>query len=85
MHRIIARSSGAGEICIGGGAEIYRALLGATDRIELTEIDLAPDGDAFLPPFDPGDWRETARQPQARGERDEADYAFVTLERRGAL
>ncbi|MFY9658701.1 MAG: dihydrofolate reductase [Methylocystis sp.] len=81
----VAQGSGAGEICIGGGAEIYRALLGATDRIELTEIDLAPDGDAFLPLFDPRDWRETARQPAERGERDEADYAFVTLERRGAL
>ena len=80
----IARSSGVGEICIGGGAEIYRALLAATDRIELTEIDLAPLGDAFLPPFDPRDWRETARQPGERGERDEADYAFVTLERRDA-
>jgi dihydrofolate reductase len=80
----IARGCGAGEICIGGGAEIYRALLGATDRIELTEINLSPEGDAFLPPFHPGDWRETARQPQARGERDEADYAFVTLKRRGA-
>ncbi len=80
----IARGSGAGEICIGGGAEIYRALLAATDRIELTEIDLAPDGDAFLQAFDSGDWRETARQPQARGETDDADYAFVTLERRGA-
>jgi dihydrofolate reductase len=78
----VARVSGVGEVCIGGGAEIYGALLAATDRIELTEIDLAPDGDAFLPPFDPSDWRETARQPQARGERDEADYAFVTLERR---
>jgi len=46
--------------------------------------DLAPVGDAFLPPFDPRDWRETARQPGERGERDEADYAFVTLERRDA-
>ncbi len=82
VAREIARASGAGEICIGGGAEIYSALLEATDRIELTEIDLAPVGDAFLPPFDPAEWRETARAKPERGPKDEADYAFVTLERR---
>jgi dihydrofolate reductase len=82
IAREIARNSGVEEICIGGGAEIYRALLKATDRIELTEIDLAPEGDAFLPPFDPREWRETARDARKRGGRDEADYAFVRLERR---
>ncbi len=80
--REIARRSGATEICIGGGAEIYRALIEATDRIELTEVDLAPEGDAYLPPFDPAIWRETARVAAERGPKDEADYAFVTLERR---
>jgi len=82
VAREIARNSGAREICIGGGAEIYNALLGATDRVELTEIDLNPEGDAFLPPFDPAQWRETARVSAPRGPKDEADYAFVTLERR---
>ncbi|ARN81412.1 dihydrofolate reductase [Methylocystis bryophila] len=82
IAREIARASGAKEICIGGGGEIYRALLEATDRVELTEIDLAPEGDAYLPPFDLARWRETARVAPERGPRDEADYAFVTLERR---
>ena len=82
IAREIARKSGAKEICIGGGAEIYGALLEATDRIELTEIDLDPVGDALLPPFDPARWRETARVSAQRGPKDEADYAFVTLERR---
>jgi dihydrofolate reductase len=82
IAREIARNSSANEICIGGGAEIYRALLEATDRIELTEIDLDPEGDAFLPPFDPAQWRETARVSSQRGPKDEADYAFVTLQRR---
>ncbi|HTO78911.1 MAG TPA: dihydrofolate reductase [Methylocystis sp.] len=82
VAREIARNSDAKEICVGGGAEIYRALLEATDRIELTEIDLNPEGDAFLPPFDPVEWRETGRVLTQRGPKDEADYAFVTLERR---
>jgi len=82
LAREIAAGSGVNEICIGGGAEIYRALIEATSRIELTEIDLAPEGDAFLPSFDPREWRETTRDSRTRGPKDEADYAFVTLERR---
>jgi dihydrofolate reductase len=82
IAREIAQDSGAAEICVGGGAEIYLALIGATDRIELTEIELEPEGDAFLPPFDPAVWRETARVKPERGPKDEADYVFVTLERR---
>ena len=34
------------EIIIFGGGEIYSAFLPRTDRIDLTEIDLAPEGDA---------------------------------------
>jgi dihydrofolate reductase len=78
----IASRSGAPEICVGGGAEIFRALLDATQRIELTEIDLAPQGDAFMPPLDSAQWREASRHTPPRGEKDEADFAYVTLVRR---
>ncbi len=77
-----AREMGAEEIMVGGGGEIYRALLPQTDRVELTEIALAPEGDAFFPPLDSSDWREIAREAPPRGPRDEADFAYVTLERR---
>jgi len=80
----VAASMSAPQICIGGGGEIYRALLDATQRVELTEIDLAPEGDAFFPRLDPQEWRETFREIQPRGAKDEADFAYVTLERRRA-
>ena len=51
-----------------------------TQRIELTEIALEPEGDAFFPRLDMSQWRETKRETPPRGERDEADFAFVTLE-----
>ncbi len=81
VARRLARASAVDEIVVGGGAEIFRALMDETQRIELTEIALEPKGDAFFPRLDMAQWRETRRETPPRGERDEADFAFVTLAR----
>lgn len=82
VARRLARALAVDEIVVGGGAEIFRALMDETQRIELTEIALEPKGDAFFPRLDMAQWRETKRETPPRGERDEADFAFVTLARR---
>ncbi len=74
----------ADEIIIAGGAEIFRAFLDRTDVIHFTEIALHSAGDVFFPALDPEYWREVAREAPPRGAKDEADFAFVTLERRKA-
>jgi dihydrofolate reductase len=79
--RRLAALVGAKEIVVAGGTEIFRAFLDRTDVIHLTEIALEPEGDAHFPALDPKAWREVARETPPRGERDEADFAFVTLER----
>ncbi len=81
VARRLARALAVDEIVVGGGAEIFRALMDETQRIELTEIALEPKGDAFFPRLDMAQWRETRRETPPRGERDEADFAFVTLAR----
>jgi len=82
VARLLAKALAVDEIMVGGGAEIFRALMDQTRRIELTEIALEPEGDAFFPSLDMAQWRETKRETPPRGERDEADFAFVTLARR---
>jgi dihydrofolate reductase len=69
------------EIMIIGGAEIYALALPVATRVELTEVDAAPDGDTTLPAFDPARWQEVAREahPPADGQ---PGFAYVTLERR---
>jgi dihydrofolate reductase len=81
VARRLAKALAVDEIMVGGGAEIFRALMDETQRIELTEIALEPHGDAFFPSLDMALWRETKRETPPRGERDEADFAFVTLAR----
>lgn len=78
-----AKNMGASEITVVGGGEIYRQLLPRAARIEWTEVDLAPEGDALFAPLDPKDWREVAREAHVRNleAKDEADYAFVTYQR----
>lgn len=72
-----ARADG---IMVIGGAQIYAEALPSATRIELTEIDAAPDGDTVLPPFDPTRWREVARESHPATD-VQPGYAFVTLVR----
>ena len=77
-----ARAAQADEIVIAGGGEIYAQTIGRASRLYVTEVDLAPAGDARFPPIDRAQWREVSRRKGERGPRDEADFAFVEYERR---
>jgi dihydrofolate reductase len=53
-----------GEVFVVGGTQVYaQALPLATHQI-LTEVDLAPEGDAHYPEFDAAEWVETRREPR---------------------
>ncbi len=49
------------EVFVVGGAEVYAAALPYADRLVLTEVDQAPEGDTLFPDYDRSAWRETAR------------------------
>ena len=74
-------AAGGERLSVVGGAEIYAVMLPYADRIELTEIDDEPVGDTFVPPFDPAEWVETAREEHA-AEDGRPGFSFVTLRRR---
>ena len=62
-------------VFVAGGGEIYRAAWSQLDRLEVTEVDQAPDGDVTFPAIDPVQWEER--------ERIHCDgFAFVTYTRR---
>lgn len=75
----LSKADGAAEVMVIGGGEIYRAALAHADRIELTEVHGAFDGDAHFA-FDRASWRETARD--SRTTPDGLAYSYVTLTRR---
>jgi dihydrofolate reductase len=82
LAQAAARAGGADEIVVAGGGEIYAQTVGRASRLHLTEVDVAPEGDAHFPPIDLAQWREVSRRKGERGPRDEADFAFVEYERR---
>jgi dihydrofolate reductase len=70
----------AAYVSVIGGAEIFALFEPRAHAVELTEIHAEPEGDTWLPPFDPEQWRETLRVPHAaQGARPA--YSFVRLER----
>lgn len=75
--RLSEESALGGEAMVIGGAQIFEALLPRADRIELTELDIDVEGDTFMPPFDPAQWREAARERHD----GPPPMSFVTLER----
>ena len=77
LDEALARA--ADEICIIGGAEVYREALPRATRIHLTQIHGDIEGDTRMPAFDPAVWRETAREDHPST--DGPAYSFVTLER----
>ena len=68
------------EIIIFGGGYIYEAFLDRTDEIDLTEIDLAPEGDAKFPALDKAEWVEVSRD-DISADGDVPAHAFVRLKR----
>ncbi len=71
--------AGGPAVAVIGGAEVYRLFLPLVDRVELTEVHAAPEGDTHMPDLGTG-WRETFREDHtADGARP--GYSFVTLVR----
>ena len=71
----------ATEIVVIGGADVYAQWMPRADRLEITEVHAAIDGDVrYQPDLSPFD--ETARAYNRAGDGDSADYSYVTLERR---
>ncbi|MEW9854602.1 dihydrofolate reductase [Novosphingobium sp. M1R2S20] len=71
--------AGSGEVAVIGGAEVFSLFSGQANRIELTEIHAAYDGDTLMPPLT-AEWTEVRREEHAAQEGRPA-YAFVTLVR----
>jgi dihydrofolate reductase len=76
-----AHEMGAGEIILGGGADLYAQAMPLADRLDITEVNLTPEGDALFPEIDPAIWREISREAGVRGEKDEADFEVVRYRR----
>lgn len=82
LEAALDAARGAEEVFVIGGAEIYRLALARADRVYLTRIDAAFEGDATFPALDTVKWRETARENHPATGGRSFGFAFVRYERR---
>ncbi|WP_274650692.1 dihydrofolate reductase [Paenibacillus humicola] len=78
----IERFAAGEELVVIGGAEVYKLFLPAADKLLLTEIDAEPEGDAFFPVFDPGEWLLTGTEAHPKDEKNAYDFCIRTYERK---
>lgn len=81
LARETARLTGAGEVAVIGGAELYRLLMPEARRVYLTEVHGAFEGDAVFDLDMALGWREVARERHPAETPGGPDFSFVTLER----
>lgn len=78
----IATDTGAGELMVIGGGGVYALAMPAADRILLTRVNAAPEGDTHFPEIDAADWQEVHREERAADERNPYDMSFMEYVRR---
>lgn len=77
----LADEQGVEEAVVIGGAQIYALALPRADRLYVTRVHAAPEGDTLLPPVDWAHWTETSceRNPASNGK--PYDFSFVVYDR----
>lgn len=78
----IARQNGEEEVFVIGGGQIYELSQSIWDRIYLTEVDIAVDGDVFFPVIDSEAWKEVSSDAHEADEKNPHSYTFKIYERR---
>jgi dihydrofolate reductase len=79
-----AQKSGVDEICVIGGADVFKAFWPLAQRIHLTKVSADVAGDTFMPQISPEEWNEHSRSNEVQHERDSHPYVTSTYERRHA-
>ena len=80
--RTIAEAEGVDEVFIGGGGELYREAMPLADRLYITEVDLAPQGDTVFPAIDHSVWVVVDEPEVPLTGKDTASFRVKVYERR---
>jgi dihydrofolate reductase len=77
-------AAGSPEMMVIGGAKIFELTMPRMDYVHLTRVHCIVDGDVFLPPLPPSEWREISREERPADERNACAMTFIELARAGA-
>jgi dihydrofolate reductase len=70
------------EVFVIGGAEIFKEIFPAADRLYLTMIHHQFEGDTYFPVFDIDKWELQTREVGPKDEKNPYDYEFLIYKRK---
>ena len=76
-----APATRADELVIIGGAALCREAMPLTERLYLTVIDHAFEGDTWLDSYEPAEWRERSRERRDPATTNGLEVVYLDLER----
>ena len=68
------------EVFVIGGATLYEATIERADRLYITKIQQAFDGDTWFPEIDPKQWRVVTREDIVNDNSVDFNYSFIGYE-----
>ncbi len=81
----IAAETGASQLCVIGGGEIYRQVMDIADVLYVTHVETTvDDGDTFFPVIDPAVFDKGEETHIPAGEKDSYPTRFAVYTRRAA-
>ncbi len=80
--KVIARDTGADEVCVVGGGEIYRQALGLAEMLHVTHVETVVDGDTSFPQIDPHAFELIEETSVPAGEKDNFPTRYAIYRRR---
>lgn len=82
LAKSAAAEHGVGDVSVIGGGDIYRQLFDRADRLIITHVLGAPDGDTLFPDIDPNIWEAVESEDFPAGEKDSHATRRVVYRRR---
>ncbi|PRY12699.1 dihydrofolate reductase [Pontibacter ummariensis] len=70
------------DICIIGGANIYKQSLHLADTVYLTRVHGIFEGDVFFPDLKDQDWKVVEQEHHEPDDKNKYSYTFLTLKRK---
>ena len=80
----LAGLSGADEVMLIGGAQLYARLMPLCDRLYITDVDAVIDGDAHFPVISLYDWDLISETTIPQGEKDDYPFQIKIYDRKAA-
>lgn len=82
LEAALAHFKNAEEVCIVGGAQMYKDTLAMADRLVLTRVATSPDADVFFPLINWAQWKLVSEQKNLMDEKHSFDYTFQVYDRK---